>query len=1018
MNDLHAGKIKQTDGEGHYLGLVPSLKRIYTSRDQFHPLPLMSSFSSVYDMRLLGLVTSVKNQGDCGSCWTFGTYGSMESHWKVMGFSDYDLSENNLKDCAGFDLGPCDGGNSWMSISYLTRFSGTYLESQDPYEDFPDTCRHLGNTQASFEFAERFLPNDENLIKQTLMTFGATYTAFYWDGSYFDGSNNTYYYNGTNSANHAVTIVGWNDTITTAGGQGAWIIKNSWGTSWGDTGYFYISYNDSQVNSEASYYPDRHSMSTTFTQYNYAPLGECIDTGFNSPVAYAVEKYVSTSTYPLLRVSSWVASGNGTMDLSVYSNFNGTTFSGLLDSITNIPTPLNGFYSWDLPVPLNIPVGNSFYIRAKYYTPGYNTPIPVEAVVDGWSSGAVIMSGVGWISPDGNTWTPIGTGTSDPFNLCILAYAANEPVAPVTTAGSVTACPNTSITIPLSVINFTNNTGFSLRLDYNASMLTYASFSNANAVLSGLTVTDSLMSGTTHKLMLQWQGTSAQTIDSGGLIADLHFTYISGSPVLSFDNIDDYSWDCRYFDSQRSPLFDNPTATYYVNGQVTPSTPPIPTIIGPASACMNSTGNVYATQNGMTDYLWNISSGGTITAGGTTSSNTVTVKWNSTGSQWVSVNYTNSYGCTAASPTNYPVVVNPLPGTAGIITGTDVLCQGSTGIPYSVGAVINATSYSWKLIPIAAGTISGNTNSITINWSSAFTGTASLTVEGVNSCGNGISSPVFSILVNPNPVVTYIQCTDSITTPTAGLIHLREGIPLGGTWSGLAVNAANVTFNPSAAGTGAHTITYSYTNVYGCTSTASHIITVTNPGTFSCGGNLKDVRDNKSYQTVQIGSQCWMAESLNYGTVIVSTQDQFDNCIPEKYCYNDSPVNCINYGGLYQWDEMMAYYDSSGSQGICPPGWHVPSETEWTLLFNNYVSSGFAGSVLKATGYSGFNAMIPGVNFYNRIFSFNNFAGFYWSSNSLGPYNAWAHGMNSFDPSVSFYPSSRSNAFSIRCIEN
>ncbi|MGA2824467.1 MAG: FISUMP domain-containing protein, partial [Bacteroidales bacterium] len=357
-------------------------------------------------------------------------------------------------------------------------------------------------------------------------------------------------------------------------------------------------------------------------------------------------------------------------------------------------------------------------------------------------------------------------------------------------------------------------------------------------------------------------------------------------------------------------------------------------------------------------------------------------------------------------------------GAAGMITGTAVLCQASTAIAYSTKDVSNAISYTWTLVPGTAGVITGNTASITIDWSAVFSGTASLTVKGVNSCGNGASSPAFPILVNPKPFISYIMCTDSITIPTARIIQLKGGIPLGGTYTGTGVNPATGTFNPAAAGIGAHIITYSYTNVNSCVNSASHIITVINPDLFICGGNLKDVRDNKLYNTVLIGTQCWMAESFNYGTAIVSTQDQFDNCTPEKYCYGDNPANCSNYGGFYQWDELMAYSVVSGSQGICPPGWHVPTEAEWTLLFSNYINNGFAGSALKATGYSGFDALIDGVNFFNRGYSFNNFAGFYWSSDSQGAYKAWAHAMNSFNSSVSFYPSSRSNAFSVRCIKD
>ena len=377
--------------------------------------------------------------------------------------------------------------------------------------------------------------------------------------------------------------------------------------------------------------------------------------------------------------------------------------------------------------------------------------------------------------------------------------------------------------------------------------------------------------------------------------------------------------------------------------------------------------------------------------------------------------YTDSNGCTDS--VSKPLVINPLPDTSGTITGPTVLCQGSTGINYSVGVIQNASSYIWTLTPATAGTINGNTVSVTIDWSETFAGNAGLTVTGVNVCGTGNSSPDFSILVNPRPFVSFIMCTDSITTSDAAIIHLREGIPLGGTYSGTGVNTSASTFNPALAGVGGHTITYAYTNINNCTNTASRTITVVNPGIFSCGENLRDVRDNRHYQTILIGSQCWMAENLNYGIQIVSALDQSNNCVPEKYCYYDNTSNCSLFGGIYQWDEMMTYTDVSGAQGLCPPGWHIPSEPEWTILFNNYTNNGFAGSPLKATGYSGYNALVQGADFFNKLFNFNSFAGFYWSSNSHGLYKAWAHGMNNPDPSVSTYPAIRSNAFSIRCLK-
>jgi uncharacterized protein (TIGR02145 family) len=161
-----------------------------------------------------------------------------------------------------------------------------------------------------------------------------------------------------------------------------------------------------------------------------------------------------------------------------------------------------------------------------------------------------------------------------------------------------------------------------------------------------------------------------------------------------------------------------------------------------------------------------------------------------------------------------------------------------------------------------------------------------------------------------------------------------------------------------------------------------------------------------------------MAANLDYGSVIPSTQIPRDNCLPEKYCFNDNPSNCVSYGGLYSWDELMRYQADVAVQGICPPEWHIPAESEWNMLFNFYISNGFAGSPLKYSGYSGFNALLDGLRFKYEVWGMDNFASLFWSSTSHGADKAWAHGMNSFNPSVSFYPASKSNAFVVRCIKN
>jgi uncharacterized protein (TIGR02145 family) len=99
------------------------------------------------------------------------------------------------------------------------------------------------------------------------------------------------------------------------------------------------------------------------------------------------------------------------------------------------------------------------------------------------------------------------------------------------------------------------------------------------------------------------------------------------------------------------------------------------------------------------------------------------------------------------------------------------------------------------------------------------------------------------------------------------------------------------------------------------------------------GGSCGDVtHGGYTYQTIVIGPQCWMTENLNIGKRVDGANNQADNGKVEKYCYNDDPGNCDTYGGLYQWWEMMDYLATEGTQGICPAGWHIPTDEEWKIL--------------------------------------------------------------------------------------
>jgi uncharacterized protein (TIGR02145 family) len=376
-------------------------------------------------------------------------------------------------------------------------------------------------------------------------------------------------------------------------------------------------------------------------------------------------------------------------------------------------------------------------------------------------------------------------------------------------------------------------------------------------------------------------------------------------------------------------------------------------------------------------------------------------------------------GCTG-SVANYTATVFPVPDVYFNPDGQSICSRSFSNInllSHVTGSVFFWTASSFS--PNITGYSSGAGNSINQQLFNSGTLPDSATYHVspmANSCP-GTPGNV-SITVKPLPPVTFTPCNDRITTTNARPFVLKGGTPLGGTYSGAGVNSMTGIFTPSLAGTGNHAIVYAASNHYLCSDEDTLILSVISPVFFACDDPVTDVRDNKTYPTIHIGTQCWMAANLDHGSPIASTLVQRDNCILEKYCFNDNLANCTSNGGLYQWDELMQYQETEGLQGLCPPEWHIPSLNDWNTLFSVYINNAFAGAPLLYSGYSGFNALLTGAHLVNTKWAFQGFATFFWTSTSHTGITSWAHGINQADFSVSLYPSNRSNAFSVRCIKD
>jgi len=214
--------------------------------------------------------TPVKDQDGCGSCWAFATVGTLECAISIKDGVTVDLSEQWLISCnnetepphlLGEGVWGCDGG--WFAHDYHRwkpdecGESGAVLEADFPYahQDLPCNCPEGGYDHYYWIYSWGYVAGQEEVpdtdsIKQAIMTYGPVCAAVYADGPFSAYAGGVFNASTLEEVNHAIILVGWDDSLGT---EGAWILRNSWGTSWGMDGYMYIEYGCSNVGFGACY---------------------------------------------------------------------------------------------------------------------------------------------------------------------------------------------------------------------------------------------------------------------------------------------------------------------------------------------------------------------------------------------------------------------------------------------------------------------------------------------------------------------------------------------------------------------------------------------------------------------------------------------------------------------------------------------------------------------------------------------------------------------------------------------
>jgi uncharacterized repeat protein (TIGR01451 family) len=412
-------------------------QRVSASGTSIQALP------SSWDWRDTSKVTSVKNQSTCGACYAFASVGNIESKLLIDGAGTYNLSENNAKECnwrelnnfqdpPGTPWGSCDGGNYFMMANLFSK-KGTVLETDDPYVVSDVSCNSSVTYQKTLldwrVISSNAVP-DATVLKQYIYDNGPVYTTLYvgngdaWETEFgtYDGSY-TLYHAGTESTNHAVLIVGWDDSLTHTGGSGGWIVKNSWGTGWGSNGYFTIAYGSASIGSYSSYMHDWQDYDSIGDLWYYDDDGWTNNWTGCSPAnvtSWGLAKFIPISNTNVTRVEFWTNDATTDVDVYLYDDFDGSSLSGLLAQKPNSSFNEAGYHSVALDSPVAVSSGDDVVAVVKVTNQSFQYPIVAD------KNGSP-ETGRTYISCNSTSWTDLGTYASEDVGIRVRTNSTPSP---------------------------------------------------------------------------------------------------------------------------------------------------------------------------------------------------------------------------------------------------------------------------------------------------------------------------------------------------------------------------------------------------------------------------------------------------------------------------------------------------------------------------------------------------------------------------------------------------------------
>ena len=366
-----------------------------------------------YDLRTKNRTSEVRNQGSYGTCWSFAALGALESSLLPEESEQYSVDHMTL--CNGFNMTQNDGGEYTMGMAYLAAWKGPVYEKDDPYGD-NQTNEDLTAVKHVQEM-QIIESKDYEKIKEAVFKYGGVQTSIYnalrssqSSSPYYNKSTDAYCYIGTEKPNHDVVIVGWDDSYskdnfnTDLEGDGAFICQNSWGDNFGENGFFYISYYDTNIGTHNVVYTDIENTDNYDHIYQSDLCGWVGQLGYGNEEAYFANLYTANGDEVLEAVGFYATAPDTSYEVYVVNKVTGEADLTFQKKAASGSFSNAGYYTVKLDKPVLLSDGDRYAVIVYVRTPGSERPVAVEYTSKDGAVIANLSGNEGYISMKGTSW--------------------------------------------------------------------------------------------------------------------------------------------------------------------------------------------------------------------------------------------------------------------------------------------------------------------------------------------------------------------------------------------------------------------------------------------------------------------------------------------------------------------------------------------------------------------------------------------------------------------------------------